>query len=46
MSDDLERLSRLLDDLAAERDPRDRADLTADEARLAETASLLKGANG
>lgn len=46
MSDDVERLSRVLDDLAAERDPRDRADLSASEAELAETAALLKMAGG
>ena len=45
MSDDLERLSRVLDDLAAERDPRDRADLSAAEADLAETAAMLKAAH-
>lgn len=42
MSDELERTDRLLDDLAAERDPRDRAALTPEEAELAETAALLK----
>lgn len=46
MSDDLERLNRVLDDLAAERDPRDRAALSAAEADLAETAALLKVAHG
>jgi len=44
MDDDRERLSRLLDDLAAERDPHDRADLSPDEVELAETAALLKAA--
>lgn len=44
MSDILERLSRVLDDLAAERDPRDRPFLLADEAKLAEMAALLKAA--
>jgi len=44
MSDEVERLSRVLDDLAAERDPRERAALSPDEAELAATASLLKGA--
>lgn len=44
MSDDLERLNRVLDDLAAERDPRDRACLSSDEAELAEMAALLKAA--
>lgn len=45
MADDLERLNRLLDDLAAERNPADRAVLTADEVELAETAAFLKAAN-
>jgi len=45
MSDDVERLNRVLDDLAAERDPRDRAALTPEDAELAEVAALLKGAN-
>ncbi|MGH2345716.1 MAG: Rieske 2Fe-2S domain-containing protein [Chloroflexota bacterium] len=44
MSDDLERLSRLLDDLAAERDPEVRRDLTPDEVELARAASFLKAA--
>lgn len=45
MSDDLERLNRLLDDLAQERDPADRATLSADEAELAEMAAFLKAGN-
>jgi len=45
MSDDMERLNRVLDDLAAERDPRDRAALTPEDAELAEVAALLKRAN-
>jgi Rieske Fe-S protein len=44
--DELERLNRVLDDLAAERDPRDRADLTPAEAMLAETAAWLKAGGG
>lgn len=46
MDDDLERVNRVLDDLAAERDPRDRADLLANEVMLAETAAWLKVAGG
>lgn len=45
MADDLERLNRLLDDLAAERNPADRAALTAGEVELAEMAAFLKAAN-
>lgn len=45
MDDDLERLNRLLDDLAAERDPQDRGTLSAEEVRLAETAAFLKAGN-
>jgi Rieske Fe-S protein len=44
MSDDLERVSHLLDDLAAERDPGIRPDLRADEVDLARIASFLKAA--
>lgn len=44
MGDDIERINRLLDDLAAERDPADRAALMADDVELAETAALLKAA--
>lgn len=44
MSDGLERLNRVLDDLAAERDPRDRPFLLPDEAKLAAMAALLKAA--
>jgi Rieske Fe-S protein len=46
MDEDLERLNRLLDDLAAERDPRDRADLSAAVMELAQTAAFLKAAHG
>lgn len=45
MGDDLERLNRLLDDLAMERDPGDRTSLSAAEVELAETAALLKAAS-
>src|SRR5579871_3188881 len=45
MGDDLERLNRLLDDLAAERSPAERASLSADDAELAQTAALLKAAS-
>jgi Rieske Fe-S protein len=44
MSDEVERLNRVLDDLAAERDPVDRATLSQSEIRLAETAAFLKSA--
>jgi Rieske Fe-S protein len=46
MDDDPERLNRLLDDLAAERDPRDRAELFAADVELAQTAAFLKAAHG
>jgi hypothetical protein len=46
MDDDVERLNRLLDDLAAERDPRERAQLSATEVELAQTAAFLKAAHG
>src|ERR671938_792510 len=46
MDDDPERLNRLLDDLAAERDPRDRAALSAADVELAQTAAFLKAAHG
>jgi hypothetical protein len=46
MDDDPERLNRLLDDLAAERDPRDRAELSAADVELAQTAAFLKTAHG
>lgn len=46
MDDDLERLNRLLDDLAAERDPRDRGALSSHEVTLAETAAALKAGHG
>jgi Rieske Fe-S protein len=46
MDDDPERLNRLLDDLAAERDPRDRAELSAADVKLAQTAAFLKAAHG
>ncbi|HXT35080.1 MAG TPA: Rieske (2Fe-2S) protein [Chloroflexota bacterium] len=42
MSDELERLSELLDDLAAERDPAVRPDLGLDEQDLARAAAFLK----
>jgi Rieske Fe-S protein len=44
MSDEVERLNRVLEDLAAERDPGNRAMLSEDEIRLAETAAFLKAA--
>ena len=46
MDDDAERLNRLLDDLAAERDPRDRAGFSAGDVELAQTAAFLKAARG
>lgn len=46
MDDETERLNRLLDDLAAERDPRERAELSAAEVELAQTAAFLKAAHG
>jgi hypothetical protein len=46
MDDDVERLTRLLDDLAVERDPRERAELSAAEVELAQTAAFLKAAHG
>lgn len=45
MSDDLERLTRLLDDLAAEREPEDRRSLSGDEIELLQTAAFLKAAS-
>jgi Rieske Fe-S protein len=42
VSDDLDRLSELLDDLAAERDPALRSDLGPDEQDLARAAAFLK----
>jgi hypothetical protein len=42
MGNDLERLNRLLDDLAAERDVAERAALSAADVALAETAAFLK----
>ena len=42
MGNDLERLNRLLDDLAAERDVAERAALAAADVELAETAAFLK----
>jgi Rieske Fe-S protein len=44
VSDELERLSEILDDLAAERDPAIRQDLTSDEIELVMTAAFLKAA--
>ena len=46
MGDDLERLSRLIDDLAAERSPGERHALPAEEASLAQTAAFLKADSG
>src|SRR2546423_14674948 len=46
MDDDPERLNRLLDDLAAERDPRDRVELSAADVELAQTAAFLRAAHG
>jgi hypothetical protein len=45
MDNDLERLNRLLDDLAAERDVAERAALSAADVELAETAAFLKAAD-
>src|SRR5713226_5189656 len=45
VSDELERLSQVLDDLAAERDPALRHELSADELELLHTAALLKAAS-
>jgi hypothetical protein len=45
MGNDLERLNRLLDDLAAERDVAERAALSAADVELAETAAFLKAAD-
>jgi hypothetical protein len=42
MGNDLERLNRLLDDLAAERDVAERTALSAADVELAETAAFLK----
>ena len=44
MHDERERVTRLLDDVAAGRDPRDYTDLSAVERHLAETAVLLTAA--
>jgi len=44
MSDELDRLSDILDDFAAERDPSRRGELTADEIDLARVAAFLKAA--
>ena len=41
MGNDVERLNRLLDDLAAERDVAERAALSAADVALAETAARL-----
>jgi len=46
VSDDLERVSDLLDDLAAERDPALRSELTPDEQDLALAAAFLKAGRG
>ena len=45
MSHDLERLNRVLDDLAAERDVAERAALSAAEVELAAMAAFLKAAD-
>ena len=45
MSHDLERLNRVLDDLAAERNVAERAALSAAEVELAEMAAFLKAAD-
>jgi Rieske Fe-S protein len=42
MSDDLERLSNVIDDLAADRSPSARRDLTSDEAQLTSTAAFIR----
>jgi hypothetical protein len=42
MGNGLQRLNRLLDDLAAERDVAERAALSATDVEVAETAALLK----
>lgn len=42
MDGGIERLNRVLDAFAAERDPDNRAELTADDVRLAKTAAFLK----
>ena len=46
MDNELDRLSGVIDDLTAERDPAARRDLSADEAKLAATAAMLRGAVG
>lgn len=45
MGNHLERLNRLLDDMAAERDPAERAALAAADVELARVAALLKAAD-
>ena len=45
MGHDLERLNRVLDDLAAERDVAERTALSAAEVELAEMAAFLKAAD-
>jgi Rieske Fe-S protein len=44
VSDDMERLSEILDSMAAERDPAIRRELTPDELDVARTAAFLKAA--
>jgi Rieske Fe-S protein len=44
MNDDLDRLSGVLDDLAADRSPASRHELTDDETALAATAAMLRAA--
>jgi Rieske Fe-S protein len=45
MHEDTGRLSRILDDLAADRDPGDRQQLTAEESNLAAMAAFLRSAD-
>jgi hypothetical protein len=45
MDDEVDRLNRLLDDLAAERNLRDHGTLTPDEVILVRTAAALKAAH-
>ncbi len=44
MSEDVERINQVLDDLAAEQDPALRSALSGEEQELAETAAFLKSA--
>jgi hypothetical protein len=45
MGNERKRLSRLLDDLGAERDPAERSALSPEEMKLAKLAVFLKGGN-